>query len=891
MSSAIEQVLTWSQCLPSWQSDAVRRLLCQEIEESDIAELLAMLKEKHGLGDNSKPAPTVRPFKKGDVSGAPAKIAEVVLKRIAEIENVNALPDKAHLDCGHQGMTVVYGDNGTGKSGYARILKRACRARDRKELIHPNVYNPKPSGRAKAILKICTDGGPDQEIRWTDGEEPADVLANISVFDGKCARVIVDENNEVTYLPYGATAFGGLVDVLKTIRERLTVEKPVVAPPEYADIAAATLAGQFLARISMSSKLDGWDWTAGDEENLGKLRLRIAKAESEDPAKGARRLRSVRDRMQLLVDQILLVEQLLGESREAKIRKDVTGLHTAEKAFAIAEQEFRTLKSELLPGFGEGPWQLLYAAAKDYALQAAYPEREFPHTEDGSQCVLCQQVLGSEAQARMRRFKDYMEQSAKNALESAKERVAEHISIVTDLSFTFLEDFKDAVGEMEARREGTESALATCSVDMETRARTLLELCIKETPAQVAPIAKWPREAIEGIVKALGIEAEQVEKTAAPEELARLRKEMNELTARKLLVERKPALQRYIEYLVTKAKYERCLAETDSRAISTDGRRIVSEALTPQLMARLTTEINGLGAAHIPLNLRPSGVQGETKHKMELAGSRCGTKANLTDILSEGEQRVVALAGFLAELALAEHKCPIVLDDPVCSLDHVYREKIACRLAKEAKDRQVIVFTHDIAFLLELEEQVAALGDGCFLAQTVRRSGKHAGEVVAGITSWHAMKYKARLAHLEQNLLPEIKRLYNKDSPVQDEEYNSRAGELYGRLRECWECFIEDELLAATVKRHRKSVQTQQLRYVTVETEDYRRIDAAMTKCSGWMIGHDKSKALNESRPTPLEIMQDILSLRDAAGVISTRKNQVERDRTEAIQPRRPNAG
>ena len=41
----------------------------------------------------------------------------------------------------------------------------------------------------------------------------------------------------------------------------------------------------------------------------------------------------------------------------------------------------------------------------------------------------------------------------------------------------------------------------------------------------------------------------------------------------------------------------------------------------------------------------------------------------------------------------------IILDDPVTSLDLEWRDTIAKILAKEAKNRQVIVFTHDLPFL------------------------------------------------------------------------------------------------------------------------------------------------------------------------------------------------
>ena len=65
----------------------------------------------------------------------------VTLKAIHGAENVNALKPGEHLTFDKVGLTVVYGDNGSGKSGYARILKEACRARTPKgDIIFPNIY-------------------------------------------------------------------------------------------------------------------------------------------------------------------------------------------------------------------------------------------------------------------------------------------------------------------------------------------------------------------------------------------------------------------------------------------------------------------------------------------------------------------------------------------------------------------------------------------------------------------------------------------------------------------------------------------------------------------------------------------------------------------------------
>jgi hypothetical protein len=111
---------------------------------------------------------------------------------------------------------------------------------------------------------------------------------------------------------------------------------------------------------------------------------------------------------------------------------------------------------------------------------------------------------------------------------------------------------------------------------------------------------------------------------------------------------------------------------------------------------RLGQECAALDCA-LPVELSARGERGQTKRSLVIKG---GHRPN--EILSEGEQRAVALADFLTEIWLNPANAGIVLDDPVNSQDHQRKECIAKRLAKEAKSRQVIVFTHDLVFLTKL---------------------------------------------------------------------------------------------------------------------------------------------------------------------------------------------
>lgn len=85
--------------------------------DGDLDDLLAMIKHAAGFALQN-PAPTPVPLVKALFGGG--KQQPVVLKGIANVENVNRLVSKAGLDFCPTALTVIYGRNGSGKSGFVR---------------------------------------------------------------------------------------------------------------------------------------------------------------------------------------------------------------------------------------------------------------------------------------------------------------------------------------------------------------------------------------------------------------------------------------------------------------------------------------------------------------------------------------------------------------------------------------------------------------------------------------------------------------------------------------------------------------------------------------------------------------------------------------------------
>jgi hypothetical protein len=261
---------------------------------------------------------------------------------------------------------------------------------------------------------------------------------------------------------------------------------------------------------------------------------------------------------------------------------------------------------------------------------------------------------------------------------------------------------------------------------------------------------------------------------------------------------------------------------------------------------------------------------------MQLSGSA----VDVTDVLSEGEQKAVSLAGFLAELGLSPPGSPVVFDDPVTSLDHLRRRAVADRLVQEARFRQVVVFTHDLTFVTRLLQAVEQQGVPCWIRRLERWSDQ-AGVVLDGLP-WAGMSVKERLTGLE-------KRVRDARQVLEQEgrdEYDRRAQLIYDDLRATYERAVEELLFNGVVLRTQHEVKTQSLAQVEVTADDRRAVDQGMTRVSGLIAAHDQAAALAEPWPAPDQILEDVVTCRRWVESVDARRKALGRERDEVRRNR-----
>ena len=366
--------------------------------------------------------------------------------------------------------------------------------------------------------------------------------------------------------------------------------------------------------------------------------------------------------------------------------------------------------------------------------------------------------------------------------------------------------------------------------------------------------------------------AEQIEarvktlRTSATDETRkRMTAEAQELRARKLLAQHESLILNEIERKKKIAAYGLCINDTTTNAITQKSTAVTKNAVSQKLKQRFKDELTNLAFRHVEVELREAGgAEGVLYHKLILTRA---PGVELPKVVSEGEQRCLSIAAFFAELSTADDPSGIVFDDPVSSLDYKWRDGVARRLVQEAKARQVIVFTHDVVFLLLLKQFAEEQGVAQ-LDQHVRQLSKGAG-VCAEELPWVAMPVKKKIGYLK-NEWQVADKLF-RDGPQAN--YEKEAKYLYGLLREAWERALEEVLLGGIVERFRPGVQTQHIGTIAdITAEDCQTVDTAMTKCSKWLPGHDQAAAARAAVPEPAELKADIEALDNWVDAIRKRR-------------------
>ena len=851
--TVLQEILEWSQDRPAWQRDALRRLVVNgELSEADVRELAEICKAAHGLAEERNVAPLAGEHLPDTRGAAPP----VSLLSIFHHRGVNALAESQTLRFGPN-LTVVYGDNAAGKTGYIRILKSACRARGQEHILGNVVSGTTPLA---PIVAIRYKVGAELDSREWAGRGEDDFVSRVSVFDTQCAAVYLMEKTDVAFRPFGLDLFDKLVRASKAIRVQLEREQRSLASsnlgavrgqvPEGTDVA------RLLANITSLTKPEAVQGLSGlsaeEESRLALLGKSLLDLQASDPVKLTRQLTLRGGRVQTLARHIKDVEAALSaEALDAVFHARAEVHRKGEVAQRLREATFR---AGMLAGTGAEAWTALWEHARRFSHDLAYPGQAFPVVENGAHCVLCQQNLDHAARHRLQQFEAFVASTTEKELRQARGTFARLQKTFNDLQVA-TESINETLAEIRIEHEDVSDTIAAAlRIAEERREAVVLALAGDRDLAGDCPALMSISGSTDALSGQVAERLDTLRNRGTDETRERMSAEATELRARKLLARYEQVVLEEIERRRQYAAYGLCIDDTRTQAITRKSTTVTRKVVTQKLKQSLQDELSNLDFRHVEIELKEvGGTEGVLYHRLILTRA---PGVELPRVVSEGEQRCLSIAAFFAELSTADDPSGIVFDDPVSSLDYKWREGVARRLVGEAKKRQVIVFTHDIVFLLLLK-QFAEEENVAQLDQHVRQLSRGAG-VCAEELPWVALKVSKRIGHLKK-LLQEAEKLHRQGH---QDAYEREASLIYGYLREAWERGLEEVLLGGIVERYRPGVQTQHVAVIAdITVEDCNAVEAAMTKCSKWLPGHDQAPAARADIPEPASLEADIDSL------------------------------
>jgi energy-coupling factor transporter ATP-binding protein EcfA2 len=851
--NVLEEILEWSKERPVWQRDALRRLvLSHDLSEADILELTNICKGCKGLVELL----AANPLTSADIPEAASSSTPVSLVSIFHHHGVNALAENQTLKFSPS-LTVVYGDNGAGKTGYIRILKEACRARG-KEPILGNVTSGQTPLSPSVSIKYRISG--ESEAKEWAGNGDDKVISRVSVFDTQSAAVYLTEKTDVAFRPFGLDLFDKLVKVCKAVKSRLEAEQRTLNSsllgsiqhliPDATHVAKIVSSITSLTNPETIQKLA--NLSDSDEQRISELERSLRDLQASDPQKIIQQLKLRLSRLRAFSDHLKNIGTILSDGAVEKVLQVRSeGLRKSEKAKRLREVAF---PSGMLNGTGLDSWKSLWEASRVFSKEEAYPNYKFPFVENDAKCVLCQQSLDKEASSRLQKFEDFVISTTEQELKKLRELFVRHRKEFLDLKIV-TDEADSIISEIQIDSEETANFLRASLENNESRRKAIVK-ALTENHDLAQGIAKF--SAVDAIIDKLIQEVDSRIKTLQDTSLVdarrRMTDELKELKARQLLGKHKQIVLDDIERQKKYAAYSMCIEETATQAITRKSSQVTREVVSQRLKDSFKHELDLLQFRHAEVELKEDGgADGVLYHRLVLTRA---PGVSLPKVASEGEQRCLSIASFFAELSTADDPSGIVFDDPISSLDFKWRESVARRLVREARNRQVIVFTHDVVFLLLLKQSAAELQVEQ-LDQHVQKLPKGAGVCIEELP-WFAMPVKKKIGHL-RNEWQKADKLFRDGNQA---AYEKEATHLYGLLRSAWERALEEVLLGGLIERFRVSVQTQHIETIAdISLGECQALAAAMTKCSRWIAGHDQAAAARAPVPEPSELKGDIDAL------------------------------
>ena len=835
-----QEVVRWAATRPPWQRHILRRIARGDtLTDSDYEQVLEAILASDHIGNDQLAIEDLPIAVEGD--------DPVQLVSIADPEHVNALASAQPLTFAPDGITIIYGDNGTGKSGYARLLKRIARARHQEDILS-DVF--RDTGRAEPTARVAVRIG-DREASLDGPVSSVPELQRMLFYDSECGSAYIGTESDFPYRPTALFVMDRLIEACTAMRSLIDARlaKNSAARktlPVVDDLVRDTAAGRFLAGLSGGSSIERLDALIGSLEQATEtveiFREQEARLIAGDTSQERQRIRRNADKLDSVSAHLEKLQTALGTNAISELKAQRDRVRTLDEATSLLARAF---ESEPLAGVGTSVWKELWEAARRFSESHAYPGDVFPVIDSNSRCVLCQQALNDEGQGRLGRFDEFVRNDTQRQLAEASRQFNISSGQVTNFSVR-----SEAVETILLDLEASYSKLVS-----ETRSTLSLADDVRTALVKaVSDSGDLPSVEVECASLVVRFREAAVQARADAQELAdpeAVKRRLHIVTMTRMEIELLGATKGHRSVIVEeikRLKLRATLEDVKNGAATGAITRKVSELsaaeVTEVIRDRFTRETDRLQLERVTI-AKTRAERTALLHQPKLVGAR--QHVTLPRVFSEGEKTALGLAAFLTEVYLDASKSAVILDDPVSSLDHVRRGLVANRLVELGQDRQVVVFTHDVSLVADLKREANGKGVGVADRSVAKnRAGDRKPGTCSTKHPWKAKDVSERLGVLREQLA-RIKR----DGPDWEQDhYETEVADWSGSLSETWERIFSQELVGPILAEGGLEVRPVMVKVLAqFSDEDNGEFQASYGRISQWAKRHDKSGKVNYVAP------------------------------------------
>ena len=880
-------LLGWLKGREKWQQEAVR-LIAEKgsLENIDHSEVRARLENLHGLNDNKYEE---RELTDKHLTFADNKSKKTIINSIGPVKNLDRLAEaQKPLEFLPDGITIIYGNNGSGKSGYSRITKKLCRSLDAVDL-RGNVFD-KDAKSPEVSLSYQIEGNNPVPVVYKNGDKQPSELNRISVFDSKCAGLYVDDNRDIEFLPYELS----LLENLSIVCTNFTVQFESEEKAINLDIRTLLPQGynsdgtidNIIKKITTQTALKDLptekelkDLAIWNEELDAKL-----KALDEEVKNDPNLLASVRkqcyETLEALKLDIAEIESLISDAAiHALVEKKEDAARKRNLASSSAKDLF---KDEPINNLDSESWRLMLKYAREFATNT-FPDCEHPKIANGDKCVLCHQELTPDAKERMARFDTFLNTKISQEADSAKQTFEEKAKGTLTLKIKSKDEITTLTSNL-SKIDKEKEGLATKIINFYTTAKARHEKISTAIKTNTYNGNYGSLEVVENSVIDTNIQqlkSDEQKYISLSKEKGKqdaIKAELNELKDRKKLSTEVATFIERLKKITKLKKLQLCKASCATRDISTKLSEIRNAIYTPSLKKTFGEEIEALDLMHLPLKI--AGKSDKGKNKVEVGVAALQPIKRNSEILSEGEQRALALACFFTEINEVGTGHGIIIDDPVSSMDHTRIELVAKRIVRAAQEgRQVIIFTHNIFFYFTLLQEASDSGISIKEEFISRDSNNSFGIINAAKRPWIFKSVGQRISEITQDI-SELEKIYDNE----DEKHRPDVRLVYNKIRETWEKLIEEILFNNITHRFNPDIQTTRIDGACIEEDDRKAVNDGMTRCS-YFTGHDRPAGSTPNLPKIDVIKTDLRKLIEYVAKIDKRRKELDKASKEIAEP------